>query len=77
MKLQFNQSGAWRNGPDFDATTIEAVKHHASILADITGAKLRILNDHGQVELYYTSADYWQDVGTGPTQARQAGSGAD
>lgn len=60
MKLQINQNGAWRNALDFDASTIQAIKHHASILADIAGAKLRILDNAGKVTEHYTSSNYWE-----------------
>lgn len=67
MKLQINQSGAWRNGVDLPAGDCEdnpndrmrEVMIGAAVLANAVGAKLRIVDDSGRVCWYFTPERRW------------------
>lgn len=66
MRIDFNQRGSWRKGPEFDARDIDQVKPAAAALADLTGAKLRIVGSivgvADQVLLSYRDAGFaWRD----------------
>lgn len=67
MRIDFNQSGSWRKGPDFDERDIELVKEAAARFADLAGAKLRIVGESGEV-CYYRDAEFaWREQ---PTRRR-------
>ncbi len=49
MRIDFNQMGSWRKGPQFDERDSELVKDAAEKLADLTTADLRIVGESGEV----------------------------
>lgn len=67
MKLQINQSGAWRNGVDLPARDcsgepggqVRDVMLGAAVLANAVGAKLRMVDDDGLVCWYFTPERQW------------------
>jgi hypothetical protein len=72
VKLQINTSGAWRNVIEFDAGEVEdagAVMHHATTLARVGNATLRIVTADGmQTALCSWTPDQgWRDFATGRT----------
>lgn len=58
MRIDFNQKGSWRKGPEFDERESELVKGAAEKLADLTDADLRIVGESGEVVA-------WRDIGEG------------
>jgi hypothetical protein len=70
VKLQINTAGAWRNVIEFDAAEVEdagAVMFHASVIARVGSATLRIVTADGmQTALCSWTADEgWRDFATG------------
>lgn len=61
MRIDFNQSGSWRKGPDFDERDIELVKEAAARFADLVGAKLRIIGESGEVFAYRDAEFAWRE----------------
>jgi len=64
MRLDFNQNGSWRKGPDFDELDMEIVTHAAETLADMTDSKLRIIGESGEVCSYRDAGCGWRAVTT-------------
>ncbi len=56
MKLQFNDSGSWRQILTFVVGQADQVKAAACPLAAVVPAKARILNDDGTVYAYCDDA---------------------
>lgn len=65
MRLDFNQRGSWRNGPEFSERDQQQVKEGAAWLADLCDAKLRIVGDNGEVVAYRDAAgNGWRESKT-------------
>jgi hypothetical protein len=60
MRIDFNQSGSWRKGPDFDERDMEIVTSAAEKLADLTDSKLRIIGESGEVCSYRDVSCGWR-----------------
>ncbi len=61
MRIDFNQKGGWRNGPEFAARDQQAVKEGAAWLADLTNAKLRVVGEAGEVVCYRDPGEAWRE----------------
>lgn len=61
MRIDFNQKGSWRKGPEFDERDQELVKEAAAKLADMTDAKLRIVGEIGEVVSYRDPGEAWRN----------------
>lgn len=69
VRLQFNQTGAWRNAIGFDAgnqTKSIEILQHAAALALLTGATARVVVDDGsQMAIArWNETDGWHDAVT-------------
>lgn len=64
MRLDFNQKGSWRKGPEFDGYGWVNVMKAGERLADLTDAKLRMINDAGEVCGYRDPGKGWVDKET-------------
>lgn len=63
MRLDFNQHGSWRKGPDFDQRIGHLVQDVAARLADLVGSRLRIVGEAGEVECYRDVGGKWRKAG--------------
>lgn len=61
MRIDFNQKGSWRKGPEFDERDSELVKDAAEKLADLTDADLRIVGESGEVVAYRDAGSSWRE----------------
>lgn len=61
MRIDFNQKGSWRKGPEFAEEDIEPVKDRAARLADLTNSDLRIVGDSGEVVSYRDPGKGWRE----------------
>jgi hypothetical protein len=61
MKLQINAAGAWRNVLDYPRDRDAEVRWHAAYLANIVGAKLRVLHDDGKPAASWTRETGWKE----------------
>lgn len=59
MRIDFNQRGSWRKGPDFDERDMELVQEAAARLADFSDCKLRVVGDIGEVVAYRDFGGSW------------------
>ncbi len=64
MRLDFNQHGSWRKGPDFDELDLNLVMEDSAKLADMILAKLRIVGEIGEVLWYRDPGWDWRRSGT-------------
>lgn len=61
LRLQINDSGAWRNVVRFPADYLPQVKATAPTLAAAGGAKLRIIDQDSRPLLYWTAVGCWEE----------------
>ena len=61
MRVDFNQKGSWRKGPEFAEEDIELVKDRAERLADLTDSDLRIVGDSSEVVSYRDAGCCWRE----------------
>lgn len=61
MRLDFNQKGSWRKGPEFDERDQPLVMEAGERLADLTDAKLRIVGESGEVVSYRDPGEGWRE----------------
>jgi hypothetical protein len=61
MRIDFNQKGSWRKGPEFDERDTALVKDSAEKLADLTDADLRIVGEIGEVVAYRDAGAGWRE----------------
>lgn len=61
MRLDFNQKGSWRKGPEFDERDMALVQEAGERLAEMTDAKLRIVGESGEVVSYRDPGEGWRE----------------
>lgn len=61
MRLDFNQKGSWRKGPEFDERDMALVREAGERLADLSGANLRIIGEVGEVVSYRDPHEGWRE----------------
>jgi hypothetical protein len=61
MRLQINSAGSWKNVLDYAPEDDEVVREHASVLARISGVKLRVLHDDGCPAAYWNKYRGWEE----------------
>lgn len=64
MRMDFNQKGSWRKGPEFDERDSELVKDAAERLADLTNADLRMVGESGEIVAYRDAGCGWRSATT-------------
>ena len=60
MRIDFNQKGSWRKGPEFDQRDAWRVQDAAARLADFANCKLRLIGDAGEVLAYRDRSGEWR-----------------
>lgn len=78
MKLQLNNSGAWKNVITFAATDEQAVRDLAERLGKIgfkvaSSVKWAIVNDHDEVCAVWTGVNGWKPWRSPSSRAEEAG----